>query len=98
MTDDRADDDRDLEEILSSALEVGIADVKDAFHRMLIPGRFRRLFGLPPLPAEVLGLVGQVLDGHLLREGDLVYPVPAALPMGCSWSLYFAQRAVQNTV
>ena len=49
------------------ALSVGIADVKDAFHRLLMPSWMRRYFGLQPLTADEAGIVGKEVDGVALR-------------------------------
>ena len=74
-------------------LYVGTADVKDCFHRMRIPGWLSEFFALPPVPAKTLGLQGSWLHGRLLDASSPVTPGWAVLPMGFSWSLYFAQVA-----
>ena len=37
------------------AFSIGIADVRDAFHRLLMPSWMSRFFGLPPLTAQEAG-------------------------------------------
>ncbi|CAK0820065.1 unnamed protein product, partial [Prorocentrum cordatum] len=74
---------------------VGVADVKDAFHRMRLPAWMKRLFGLPSLRAGDVGIHGGRLDGEVLSFDDLIYPIPEALPMGCTWSLYLCQSVTE---
>ena len=45
-----------------------------------------------PIEARHLNLTGTVLEGKTLSSKDLVYPMPGSLCMGCSWSLFFAQK------
>ena len=73
-------------------LYVGLSDVKDCFHRIRQPSWLARYFCLQPVEAHHVGLTGHCLEGRILRSNDLVYPAPGSLCMGCSWSLYFAQR------
>ena len=72
---------------------LGAADVKDCFHRMRMPPWLRRYFCLPAVPASVVGMAGQQLEDKVLGPRDPVWPCWAVLPMGFTWSLYFAQRA-----
>ncbi|CAK0908876.1 unnamed protein product, partial [Prorocentrum cordatum] len=74
---------------------VGVADVKDAFHRTRLPAWMKLLFGLPSLRAGDVGIHGSRLDGEALGFDDLVYPIPEALPMGCTWSLYLCQSVTE---
>ena len=86
--------DKDGRERFFESLEVCVAlsDVKDCFHRIRQPEWMCRLFCLLPIEARHVGLTGQLLDGVVLQSNDLVYPMPGSLAMGCSWSLYFAQK------
>ena len=52
----------------------------------------REYFALDPAPADWLGLCGSLLDGYVLKKDDLIWP----MPVGFSWSLYFAQKAKQR--
>ena len=72
-------------------LHVGLSDVRDCFHRIRQPMWLSRHFCLQPIEARHVGLTGKLLD-RVLQSNDLVYPAPGSLCMGCSWSLYFAQR------
>ena len=74
-------------------IHVGLADVKDCFHRMRQPLWLARHFCLRPVEAHVVGMTGQELEGKVLQSNDLVYPCPGSLCMGFTWSLFFAQRA-----
>ena len=60
-------------------------DVDNCFHRLKIDRDLGEYFCLPPLRAKDLNL--SELDGLPLREGKLIWPCCAALPMGFSWSL-----------
>ena len=77
-------------------LSVGLSDVKDCFHRMVQPKWLREYFCLDPVPAHWLGLGGTLLGDHRLRDDDLIFPMPAPLCMGFSWSLYYAQKVNQH--
>lgn len=77
-------------------LHFGLADVKDCFHRMRQPAWLSRYFW-DPIPARwIEGLVGTKVDGRVVTSQCEVFPMPASLCMGFSWSLYFAQLANEN--
>ena len=86
--------DKDGRDRFFQSVEVvaALSDVKDCFHRIRQPDWMCRLFCLLPIEARHVGLTGQMLDGVVLQSNDLVYPMPGSLAMGCSWSLYFAQK------
>ena len=72
-------------------LYFGLADVKDCFHRMRQPAWLSRYFCWDPIPARwIEGLVGTEVEGRLVDSHCEVFPMPASLCMGFSWSLYFA--------
>eukprot|EP00435_Cladocopium_sp_Y103_P029361 s335_g7.t1 len=73
-------------------LYFGLSDIKDCFHRLRIPSWLSKYFALKPVPCEWVGLDGTELEGKRLQRGDTIYPMAGSLPMGFSWSLYFAQR------
>ena len=77
-------------------LSVGLSDVKDCFHRMVQPKWLREYFCLDPVPAHWLGLGGTLLGDHRLRDDDLIFPIPAPLCVGFSWSLYYTQKVNQH--
>ena len=64
-------------------------DVADAFHRMKMPDHLCEYFGLPSVTASELGL--RRLRGAELLPTDELVPLATSLPMGFSWSLFFAQ-------
>lgn len=72
---------------------IGLSDVRDCFHRMRVPGWLSRFFAWEAVPAHVVGLTGQIVDGKTLKHDDAVFPCAGSLCQGFSWSLYFAQRA-----
>ena len=78
-------------------LYFGLADVKDCFHRLRQPRWLSEYFCWDPIPAHwIPDMVGFELDGIPLDRGEQVFPMPASLCMGFSWSLYFAQMANEH--
>ncbi|CAK0903313.1 unnamed protein product, partial [Prorocentrum cordatum] len=73
-------------------LVAGTSDVANCFHCLRLRPEMSAHFGLPAAPVHVFGLEGTVTRGRRLGRTSLVYPVWAALPMGFTWSLWFAQR------
>ena len=66
-------------------------DVADCFHRMRLKGSIRRFFCWPSLSAASLGILE--VEGQRVDPERRVWPMANSLPMGWSWSLYFAQKA-----
>lgn len=61
------------------------------------PAWLSEYFCWGPIPARwISGLVGTMLDGKKVEANESLYPMPASLCMGFSWSLYFAQAANEN--
>ena len=60
---------------------LGMADVKDCFHRYRQPPWLSEYFALPPLRASELGLTGGWLGGKALGTDTPVYPCPGSLHM-----------------
>ena len=88
-----AHDSRARQEFLQQLeIHVGLSDVKDCFHRIKQPRWLARYFCFMPVEARFLGLTGKELEGRVLQSSDMVFPMPGSLCMGCSWSLFFAQR------
>ena len=88
-----AHDPRARQEFLQQLeIHVGLSDVKDCFHRIKQPRWLARYFCFMPIEARFLGLTGTELEGRVLQSNDMVFPMPGSLCMGCSWSLFFAQR------
>ena len=75
------------------SLYLGVADIKDCFHRLRMPEWMSPYFCLDPIRARDVGLGGTELDGKTLAAEDVVYPCASSFPMGFSWSLFFAQGA-----
>ncbi|CAK9007629.1 Uncharacterized protein SCF082_LOCUS9531 [Durusdinium trenchii] len=74
-------------------VHLGLSDVKDCFHRMRVPRWLSRYFCWEAVPAKVVGLTGETVDGKTLGPLDPVWPCAGSLCQGFSWSLYFAQKA-----
>ncbi|CAK0873101.1 unnamed protein product, partial [Prorocentrum cordatum] len=68
---------------------MGVADVKDAFHRLILPEWLSRYSGPPDALAEDVGMVGQGIDGTVAVAGDSIVPSARALPTEFTWSLFF---------
>ena len=78
-----------LDQIL---VHVGISDVKDCFHRLILTDELSDLFCLDEsFTAADFDYTGQVFDGHVLAADAQVWCASRSLPMGFSWSLFFAQ-------
>ena len=75
---------------------LGLADVKDCFHRYKVPLRLARFFGVGRAIARELGIVGTPLEGEPLGPESEVDLLWNSLPMGFSWSLYFAQVTAES--
>ena len=65
-------------------VHLGLADVRDAFHRFKISKLYSSFFALPEK-------VGAPLVGR-------VCPCFSSLPMGHTWSLFFCQKAVEEVM
>ena len=90
--------DRAAELLKDFYLAVGLSDVSNCFHRLRVQSWLSDYFCLPPAPAQVLGATGQEVHGRPLGRTDAVTPCWAVLPMGFTWSLWFAQRINEATV
>ncbi|CAK0861934.1 unnamed protein product [Prorocentrum cordatum] len=73
---------------------LGVGDVADCFHRMKLDGDIRRYFCWPPLLASATGET--LIEGQAAGDSEMVWPMSQSLPMGFSWSLFFAQAANQS--
>ncbi|CAK0791289.1 unnamed protein product [Prorocentrum cordatum] len=72
---------------------LGVGDVADCFHRMKLQGDIRHYLCWPPLDAALTGEA--LVEGRPVHAGEQVWPMSQSLPMGFSWSLYFARAANQ---
>ena len=78
---------------------IGISDIENAFHRMRMPRWLSDFFCLPfTLCAGDMGMVGQMVDGHKLSYHDELSLAASNLPMGFTWSLFFAQRISEHQI
>ena len=68
-----------------------LTDIADCFHRMRVSENLSEWFCLPPVRASVFQISS--VGGSPVSPEDKVFPAFACLPMGFSWSLFFAQRA-----
>ena len=73
---------------------ISTVDVADCFHRMRMPPWLTRYFCLPSLTAAEPGLTE--VDGVKVEGSQLVHTCCLCLPMGFSWSLYFAQSIIES--
>jgi len=111
--DDAPFDDRDLLDVAGdparSSLQVhmGKVDVKDCFYRMRIGPEFSRFFALRGVSRreadDVWRRAGRTDSGPrpIPAAGSADagwFPCLAALPMGCTWSLWMAQRTDEHVV
>lgn len=77
-------------------ISLGIADVSDCFHRCkLLPTQgghdIRKYFCWPRILAGDLGV--SRVKGKDVHPNTPLWPMNCSLPMGFTWSLYFAQNA-----
>ena len=77
----------------------GITDIKDCFHNMLIPEWLSGFFSLIPVTAKERGWYWAApccrMVAKLCLKLKRWYLLRGRLPMGCSWSLYFAQSVTE---
>lgn len=70
-------------------------DVEDAFYNLGL-GDLSPYIRMKPLDASACGPTYAI--GVKVKEGEQVFPVLTALPMGFSWSLHLCQNAVQSVM
>ena len=72
-------------------------DIKDMFYRLSVPEALQLYFGLPSIgAAEARELFGDAVPSDF---GDCdISPVFCMLPMGFSWSFYFAQEVLRFAI
>jgi hypothetical protein len=73
-------------------LAMGVGDVADCFHRCRLEGELCHYFCWPSIKAKYLGVSS--VEGRDIDPETRVWPMHCSLPMGFSWSLYFAQKCV----
>lgn len=70
---------------------VGVADVKDAFHRLVMPPELSPHFCFEAVGVDALVFIPDSVEGGQARAGSVVFPCARELPMGFTWSLFFCQ-------
>ena len=75
---------------------VAQSDIKDYFYSIGLPSYLHPFFSLPPIRPRLLQHRIAELTG--LKHFDEVYPQMKVVPMGWSWSMFFAQRIHQHQV
>ena len=78
-----------------SSLYIAKTDIDNFYHRLALPVWLRSYFCFPPLPASAVDVTGKFGrdDPELL-----LYPCCLSLPMGWSFSVYFAQLAHEHII
>ena len=73
-------------------------DIKDMFYRLRVPDWLQNYLGLPSLAAsEVRQHFGDVIPAEWGNDVS-VSPTFLVLPMGFSWSFYFAQEVLREAI
>lgn len=75
---------------------IGSGDLANAFYTLSVPDDLGRMFTLPAIKAEKIGLCE--IGGAKLRPGQLVCPYLTVLPMGWSWALHLCQCVMMNAI
>lgn len=76
---------------------VGSGDfLANAFYTLNVPDDLGRLFTLPAIKAEIIGVYE--INGAKLRPGQRICPYLTVLPMGWSWALHLCQSAMMNAI
>ena len=71
-------------------------DIKDCFHRLKLSEGLSDFFCMPSGRARDFGVTH--IDGEAVDPGEELWPACACLPMGFSWSVYFAQDVAVEMV
>ncbi|CAE8643896.1 unnamed protein product [Polarella glacialis] len=75
---------------------VASVDVSNCFHRLRLTREYAEWFCLEPVRAGDVGV--ETIEGEAVGAEEMISPCCAALPMGHSWSLYFAQTGNEEIV
>lgn len=81
----------DLELGENDLLSFAASDIQDCFHHFELPEHLQEFFGLEPLLARILGI--KRINGTTVGGDTPIFPLIQTAPMGCSWSMYWCQRA-----
>ena len=77
-------------------LQLGSADITNAFYGMSVLEDLSRLFTLPSIRAKYLD--ASAFGGRAFAPDDVLLPCLRVLPMGWSWSLHLCQCLVASVV
>ena len=66
------------------------------FLRMRIPSWLQAILALPAVLASEVGYTGKSIERKRPVPDSLIYPVPATLPMGFSWAVFFCQDVTDH--
>ena len=75
---------------------ISTIDIEDCFHRLRLSDEMSDLFALPGGFAKDFGITE--ISGVPVSGDEWVWPACACLPMGFSWSVYFAQQVALQKV
>lgn len=80
----------------NSSFVAGSGDLANAFYTLAVPDDLGRMFTLPAIEAEKLGLTS--IDGCAVRPGQRVTPYLTVLPMGWAWALHLCQSVLMQAI
>jgi hypothetical protein len=75
---------------------LGFLDVRDCFHRMVMPEWLSEYFCFRPVAAKYVDVSKGLIGGGPCGTDELVWPCCRCLPMGFSWALFLAQRVNEH--
>eukprot|EP00435_Cladocopium_sp_Y103_P042198 s2255_g11.t1 len=75
---------------------IGSGDLSNAFYTLSVPEELGRMFTLPCIKAQHLGLTN--IGGTAVRPDTQVLPYLTVLPMGWTWALHLCQLVIMNAI
>lgn len=75
----------------AEVLSFAASDIQDCFHHFELPASLQAYFGVDPWPAKLLGV--RRIGSTSVSGETLIYPLVRTAPTGCTWSMYWCQRA-----
>ena len=75
---------------------IGSGDLANAFYTLAVPDSLARMFTLPGIKAENLGIYE--VDNNAVRRNEFVTPYLTVLPMGWSWALHVCQLVMNHSI
>ena len=85
------DSEEGIEALNKFSIAVATTDVRDCFRRFRMPHSLGKFFCLRTVPAHVLSMTGEVLEGQKLEAHTDSLAMLGSFPVGFSWSLFLAQ-------